>query len=1849
MSIDPTVMLKPDQSSIVYQPRHAVLETIPPFDATTTETIKMKNKPHTYLTLAGRAACFAITAMLTMSWQAQAQPVIAHWSFDAATLSTSGGNITNVADSTGNHDAFVSPTAGNYADNTPIISATFPVADSVAGQFGEGLRFNGDNYLVFSNLSELQYTAGGSDYTVSMWVKWLSGSGPGGEDRYNILSSWGNGPAGGAGNDSSHPFAFGVNGAAQFALDVQYPVGADAEGERIINEQTGGLTPAINDGNWHMITWTFNITSGELRTYYDGVFQEAVTSTAPSFIMADNTSPTATIGLKGDTAQILNADTYLDEIWVIGGVLDSNEVAQLYTENVLFSPGNELTWQGGANDNWDTNSLNWLTNGGPATTFATGDLVRFDDTATGPTNIDLTISPKAWSLTVSNDSLDYTFTGSGGIESSSAGLTKQGSGKLTLANSCANSFGGSITIEAGTIQVGNGGADGGLGSGNVANDGSLVFNRTGSLTANNTISGTGSLMQIGSGTVTLTKANTYSGSTIISGGTLELTADASLANSSEVVVANATFDVSAPAPLVLGGNLAITNGAIGVGLAAVTDAVTTPTLSVNGANTINVGSMPDLLTYPQQFTAIKYTTLNGAPNFALGTLPPTLSVPYSGYVSNNTGNDSIDVVITNGPTAITWVGYSSGSPNSSWDTSTPNWKDTGGSPTSFIDGQPVAFDDTASNSIVSLDLVVSPDGITASNSVLNYTFNGANYISGAGVLTKQGSGTLTLNNAGVNDFTGGVEISGGTLQVGNSDFAGNLPATGSVVNDAALVFARADDVTVPNVISGSGSVSHTGASILTLGGINTFDGAVTIASGSTLRAGNNSALGSTVGTTTIQSGGTLELNSADVGQEHVFVSGTGVSGLGAIYNSGGDENNALELVTLTGHAKFGGTDRWDIRDNGSGAALSTAGNSYNLSIATDSDEQVSLVSVVVDPALGDIEIQAGGFSVENNTTSLGNPASTLTVSAGGRFAMYNTTNQWDKVFVVDNGATVHSDSGANTIIGPMSLPGSGGFHTFDTDGGSTLTLNNVLTGGGLIYKVDTGTLVIVGNSPSFTGGGYFLAGTVTLSGTLNNNLGVLNDGALFNINGTLSGAGGVTNYSGTVAGGGTVGGAVQIAGGALVVGNAGTAGTLTVGGLDLGTVTLTNDLSSVGTVGGGVNDLIVVNGDLTMNANEIYINPIGAGLASSYTLATYTGSFSGSLGTVALIGASRYTLTLTNVTTASPKRIDLIVSGGNHQLEWNNAGASGEWDVLASQNWTNLTAGLSPDFFYTADSVRFTDSILSQPSPMTTIGLNTTVVPSVMTVNSTTNYTIGGAGKISGGASIVKQGSSTLTLNNANDFSGTVVVEAGTLLMGNNAALGSTIGTTTIESGATLNINNKSFQNEPVHVSGTGVGGNGAIVNTGASQGNAVGHVVLKGDVVFSGPNRWDIRNGAGILSSEGNAYNIIQTNVTEMAIVNINVDTNIADIHISGIWGVEGSTTGMGNPTNTLYIHGPAGGQLRFHELNPHLNKRVVAYGNATRGSGNNTIRANSGEQNTFIGEYIELHDWVHFAHGGGDDLTVMTPITGTGNIKKTGGSGELRLHGTNTYTGETYIDSGDIFLVGNGSIRFSTNIFIDPGEDIVANTRTDQTLSLASGQTISGGGRVQGNLTTEAGSTVSPGDPAGDVTQTLQAANPGIVNLGGTCLMEIDGTASDKLIAVTNTFGGTLTVAINGAAPTGGEVYDLFDGVLEGSFAVTNLPALGAGLVWDTTQLGVDGTLSVVATVNTTPTDIITSVAGDQMTLSWPLDHTGWRLLVQTNLLSTGLSTNWIEVTDSALTNEVTVTIDPSSPSVFYQLVYP
>jgi hypothetical protein len=95
------------------------------------------------------------------------------------------------------------------------------------------------------------------------------------------------------------------------------------------------------------------------------------------------------------------------------------------------------------------------------------------------------------------------------------------------------------------------------------------------------------------------------------------------------------------------------------------------------------------------------------------------------------------------------------------------------------------------------------------------------------------------------------------------------------------------------------------------------------------------------------------------------------------------------------------------------------------------------------------------------------------------------------------------------------------------------------------------------------------------------------------------------------------------------------------------------------------------------------------------------------------------------------------------------------------------------------------------------------------------------------------------------------------------------------------------------------------------------------------------------------------------------------------------------------------------------------------------------------------------------------------------------------------------------------------------------------------------------------------------------------------------------------------------------------------------GTGLAWSFNTAS--GVLSVVTGIASNPTNITISVIGSTMSLSWPADHLGWLLQSQTNALSTGLGTNWVDVTGSDAITSTNITINPANPTLFYRLRHP
>jgi len=321
---------------------------------------------------------------------------------------------------------------------------------------------------------------------------------------------------------------------------------------------------------------------------------------------------------------------------------------------------------------------------------------------------------------------------------------------------------------------------------------------------------------------------------------------------------------------------------------------------------------------------------------------------------------------------------------------------------------------------------------------------------------------------------------------------------------------------------------------------------------------------------------------------------------------------------------------------------------------------------------------------------------------------------------------------------------------------------------------------------------------------------------------------------------------------------------------------------------------------------------------------------------------------------------------------------------------------------------------------------------------------------------------------------------------------------------------------------------------------------------------------------------------------------------------------------------------------------KNFVLNGNATfdSGGGANTLAGPImlvGTNNLF-----GLRNDVHLTGGvnGGGSLVAGDSPVGAGTAT-------LYFDAPNTYTGSTTVNSGHALIVGaSSSLGGSSLVRVNSGGTL--DVSAPGPFTFGAGQKLIGSGTVTGAVVFASGSTLAPGLGGTDTSAlamtdnlTLQAGSTNIVVINKTTSIANSKVTGPASVAI----GGTLVVNSVGSTVAGGDAIPLFSGgSYSGGFANIIPPTPGAGLAWNTSTLATDGMLRVLSTVNPQPTNIVFSVSGGQLSFSWPSDHTGWTLQVQTNNL---VGTNWVDVAGSATTNHVLISVDPNTKDAFYRMI--
>lgn len=539
-----------------------------------------------------------------------------------------------------------------------------------------------------------------------------------------------------------------------------------------------------------------------------------------------------------------------------------------------------------------------------------------------------------------NSARDVTLLGIGEIDTDAAtALTLTGpvsgagrlikSGAGTLALNAVNSWAGGTRLEAGTLQLGAAGAlpngsdlavyggkfdlNGhdattrsliGLGGEIALTNARLTLDQADNTEIASTITGIGGrLVKSGAGTLLLSGANTYTGGTTVSGGTVAVIADANLGTGA-LTLANGTLlslaDISSTRSIALSGNGTVdtlfgttyaTSGNVTGPGALIKDGW--GTLVLAGNNSHGGG------------TTIAAGTLQIGNGGTTGTLAG--DVVNGGVLAFNRSDTLFHGGVISGAGAIVQMG--SGITALDGDNTYR-----GGT---LISGGSLQLGSGGSAGSIVGDVV--NNGTFQVFRSDTYTFGGT--ISGGGAFRHVGTGTTIL--AADNTYSGGTVITRGALQIGDGGLTGSI--TGAIVNNGALIAKRDGLLTLAGAISGAGSFTQSGVGITRFDGLNSYMGTTDVKAG-TLSVNGSIASSSLVN---VERGATLGGNG--------IVSTTQIADGGML-----SPGNSVGLLTVQGSLTFASAANYMVEVSGAVADRTNVTGTATLNNAT--------VRVAFDPA-----------------------------------------------------------------------------------------------------------------------------------------------------------------------------------------------------------------------------------------------------------------------------------------------------------------------------------------------------------------------------------------------------------------------------------------------------------------------------------------------------------------------------------------------------------------------------------------------------------------------------------------------------------------------------------------------------------------------------------------------------------------------------------------------------------------------------------------------------------------------------------------------------------------------------------
>jgi fibronectin-binding autotransporter adhesin len=1050
---------------------------------------------------------------------------------------------------------------------------------------------------------------------------------------------------------------------------------------------------------------------------------------------------------------------------------------------------------------------------------------------------------------------------------------------------------------------------------------------------------------------------------------------------------------------------------------------------------------------------------------------------------------------------------------------------------------------------------------------------------GTGAVTVVKTGTGSMKIRGHDTFSGGLYIEAGRLQFAGAEIGTKNPNGGGtgpiyVFPGAQFFPSGAGSATDPGTISnplflaGVGiNGDNTGA--IRMGGGLTLSGLITLTGNARIGGGAAAFVNTTNGT--IQPG--------------TMISGKITGNFGMDFGSAGNPGGAGNTNWISNPANDWHGDTTIVGRTGGSASNSILHTAATNVIPHGVGFGNLIVGFTGDTVSQEV-LDLNGFNQQIN--GLVTPSN---LAAAG---IANTFIENDSLFYSPIGELPPFTTGspatqvpANTAPAPAGVATGPSLATLTLgDNNQTATFSGIIrdtntttfatgTVGATSYTYVTSSASLGSNRLAITKIGtgiQTLTGSNSYTGDTN-----INNGAL-SVTGSLASSGNVfVNTSATAAGAlygtGSVGNVTLAAANGpnnaiINPGATGAAsfGTLTTGSLKVGAGSdLQFDLQSAAL---GTSDSINATGTTTFNGSST-ISPSGVPAAGDYIVLQSGGPITGNA--LALNSANDTRLTFAFApsswnpgTNAGSQQVVIRVTGQSAHLLWSGAADGSTWDLKTTQNWKNTDNANAQDKFFNGDFVTFDDTA----APNYGVSLGGTVQPGGITVNNSNgDYVISGGGGIAGVGALVKSGTRALTISTTNSFSGGTTLNAGTLNVNSNGALGT-----------------------------------GALTINGGSLGNTSGQAVTlpanptqtwNSDITFNGPNDLNLGTGAVTSTVTGGSVRTITVNGGTLTVGGIITDAAGTDgltkagpgklvlgaanvfsgpVNINGGTVLVNNFGALGSSTNTTIASGATldiGGIGTANVANGFNATAVMPFTIAGTGDGGVGAIINSGtnaQQNAF--QSISLSADASVGGTGRFDIRGGTPVLNlNGHTLTKTGTNQFSLVGVTVNGGNVVVNQG-VFSIEAATIIDNTvptdTITVNPNATLqfFANTGTVSRPIVLNGQGTTINDASGANATSTIASTISAKGnltfSGGTATANL-IMNGAITESGGARSLTKTGASQLTLGAATNTYtggtninGGVVTFSALGSLGTGPLTFA--GGTLQyGTTATGDVSALG------------------------------------------------------------------------------------------------